>query len=67
MRKTDTKKLFTFLSQVLIISISRERNSLLLNKSLGIYLLNVDLAKYQKNLSVLKYHDEICQISCFDL
>ena len=73
MRKAGSKKLFTFLPQVFISSISREKNRRVLNLSFRDLLQknfvndvdekkyknrNVDFAKYQRNLSVLKYLDE---------
>ena len=73
LRKAGSKKLFTFLPQVFISSISREKNRRVLNLSFRDLLQknfvndvdekkyknrNVDFAKYQRNLSVLKYLDE---------
>ena len=73
LRKAGSKKLFTFLPQAFVSSISREKNRRELNLSFRDLLQknfvndvdekkyknrNVDFAKYQRNLSVLKYLDE---------
>jgi len=73
LRKAGSKKLFTFLPQVFISSIAREKNRCVLNLSFRELLQknfvndvdekkyknrNVDLAKYKKNLSVLDYLDK---------
>ena len=73
LRKAGSKKLFTFLPQVFISSISREKNKPVLNISFRELLQtnfvndsnekkyknrNVDLAKYKRNLSVLEYLDK---------
>ena len=72
LRKAGSKKLFTFLPQVFISSISRDMNRHVLNMSFRELLeknfvkesdekkyknKNVDLSKYKKNLSVLEYLD----------
>lgn len=72
LRKAGSKKLFTFLPQVFITSISRQTNRYVLNLSLREILQKnfvndlddkkyknreIDLAKYKKNLSVLEYLD----------
>ena len=73
LRKAGSKKLFTFLPQIFVSSISREKNRRVLNMSFRDLLQsnfvndvdgnkyknkNVDFAKYQRNLSVLKYLDD---------
>ena len=73
LRKAGSKKLFTFLPQVFISSIAREKNRCVLNLSFRELLQknfvndvdekkyknrNVDLSKYKKNLSVLEYLDK---------
>ena len=73
LRKAGSKKLFTFLPQVFISSISREKNKPVLNISFRELLQknfvndsnekkyknrNVDLAKYKRNLGVLEYLDK---------
>ena len=73
LRKAGSKKLFTFLPQVFISSISREKNRRVLNMTFRELLQsnfvndvdekkyknrNVDYAKYKKNLSVLEYLDK---------
>ena len=79
LKRAGSKKLFTFLPQIFISSISREKNSRVLDLSLRELLAtnfiseenneklsgckNVDLAKYKKNVSVLKYLDENPEIS----
>ena len=78
LRKAGSKKLFTFLPQFFINSISREKNRYILNMSLREILQKnfvnnidekkyknkkLDLEKYEKNLSVLKYLDNNPEIS----
>jgi hypothetical protein len=73
LRKAGSKKMFTFLPQVFISSISREKNRRVLNLTFRELLQsnfvndidekkyknrNVDYAKYKKNLSVLEYLDK---------
>ena len=73
LKKAGSKKLFTFLPQIFISSISREKNRSVLNMSFRDLLQKnfvddvdeikyknkkVDFAKYKRNLSVLKYLDE---------
>ena len=73
LRKVGSKKLFTFLPQVFISSVSREKNRRVLNMTYRELLESnfvnnvdekkyknrkVDYAKYKKNLSVLEYLDE---------
>ena len=72
LRKAGSKKLFTYLPQVFISSITKEKNRSVLNLSFREILQkdfvseadgknyknkNVDIAKYQKNIDVLKYLD----------
>ena len=73
LRKAGSRKLFTYLPQAFISSISREKNQRVFNLSFRELLQknfvneeddkkykknrNVDLAKYKKNLSVLEYLD----------
>ena len=72
LRKAGSRKLFTYLPQAFISSISREKNRSVFNLSFRELLQtnfvneeddkkyknrNVDLAKYKKNLSVLEYLD----------
>ena len=73
LRKAGSKKLFTFLPQIFISSISREKNRRVLNMSFRELLQKnfvdeldekkyknnkVDIAKYKRNLSVLEYLDK---------
>ena len=73
LRKAGSKKLFTFLPQIFISSISREKNKGILNISFRELLeknfvnesdekkyknSKVDIAKYKKNVSVLEYLDK---------
>ena len=72
LRKAGSKKLFTYLPQVFISSITKEKNRNVLNLSFREILQkdfvseadgknyknrNVDIAKYKKNIDVLKYLD----------
>ena len=72
LRKAGSKKLFTYLPQVFISSITKEKNRSVLNLSLREILQkdfvseadskkyknrNVDIAKYKRNISVLEYLD----------
>ena len=73
LKKAGSKELFTFLPQIFISSISREKNRSVLNMSFRDLLQKnfvddvdeikyknkkVDFAKYKRNLNVLKYLDE---------
>jgi len=72
LRKAGSKKLLTFLPQIFISSISREKNRNVMNLTLRELFQknflnnvdekyknkNVDLAKYKKNLTVLEYLDK---------
>ena len=74
LRRAGSKKLFTYLPQVFISSITKEKNRNVLDLSFREILQkdfiseasgnkkyknkNVDIAKYQRNISVLKYLDE---------
>ena len=73
LRKAGSKKLFTFLPQIFISSISREKNRRVLNMSFRELLQKnfvdeldekkyknskVDFAKYKRNLAVLEYLDK---------
>ena len=72
LRKAGSKKLFTYLPQVFISSITKEKNRSVLNLSFREILQkdfvseadnkkyknrNVDIAKYKRNISVLEYLD----------
>ena len=72
LRKAGSKHLFTYLPQVFISSITKEKNRSVLNLSFRELLQkdfvseaenkkyknrNVDIAKYKKNINVLKYLD----------
>ena len=78
LRKAGSKKLFTYLPQVFISSITKEKNRSVLNLSLRELLQkdfvseadnkkyknrNVDIAKYKRNISVLEYLDDNPEIS----
>ena len=74
LRRAGSKKLFTYLPQVFISSITKEKNRNVLDLSFREILQkdfiseasgnkkyknkNVDIAKYQRNISVLEYLDE---------
>ncbi len=78
LRKAGSKMLFTYLPQVFISSITKEKNRNVLNLSLRELLQkdfvseaenkryknrNVDIAKYNRNKKVLEYLDENPEIS----
>lgn len=73
LRKAGSKKLFTYLPQIFISSITKEKNRNVLNLSFRELLQkdfvseadnkkyknrNVDIVKYKKNISVLEYLDK---------